>query len=58
MSEQAADQLESMGSAPWGEPEQVADVIAFLAGRGAGYVTGQVLTADGGLSTTRPQERP
>ncbi|WP_428966737.1 SDR family NAD(P)-dependent oxidoreductase [Micromonospora fluostatini] len=32
-----------------GEPEEVADVIRFLAGDGARYVTGQVLGVDGGL---------
>lgn len=30
-------------------PEDVADVVVFLAGRQAGYVTGQVLSVDGGL---------
>jgi 3-oxoacyl-[acyl-carrier protein] reductase len=32
-----------------GTPEEVADVIRFLAGDGARYVTGQVLGVDGGL---------
>jgi 3-oxoacyl-[acyl-carrier protein] reductase len=32
-----------------GAPEEVADVIRFLAGDGARYVTGQVLGVDGGL---------
>ncbi len=37
-----------MGS--FGSPEDVAAVVAFLAGDDAGYVTGQVIGIDGGLS--------
>jgi 3-oxoacyl-[acyl-carrier protein] reductase len=33
-----------------GKPEDVAHVALFLAGPGAAYVTGQVITVDGGLS--------
>ncbi|MBL0372551.1 SDR family oxidoreductase [Rhizobium sp. KVB221] len=36
-----------------GAPEEIADVIAFLASHGARYMTGQVLVVDGGLLVGR-----
>ena len=34
----------------FGEPEEVAEVVAFLAGERAGYVTGQTIAVDGGMT--------
>ena len=33
----------------FGAPEDVAEAVLFLCGQGAGYITGQVLTIDGGM---------
>jgi len=32
-----------------GKPEDIAEAVLFLAGAGARYITGQVLTVDGGM---------
>ena len=32
-----------------GQPEEIAEAVAFLAGEGAGYITGMVLQVDGGM---------
>lgn len=34
----------------WGEPHEVAEAIAFLAGDASSYITGQTIVIDGGLS--------
>jgi 3-oxoacyl-[acyl-carrier protein] reductase len=49
--ENVKDQIRSqvpMGR--FGEPEEVAQVVAFLAGEPAGYVTGQTIAVDGGMT--------
>ncbi len=33
----------------FGEPEEIAEVVAFLAGERAAYVTGQTIAVDGGM---------
>jgi 3-oxoacyl-[acyl-carrier protein] reductase len=41
-----------MGQVPmgrFGKPREIAEVVAFLAGDGAGYVTGQTISVDGGM---------
>ena len=51
LSEEIKDQIK--GQVPAGrfaEAEEVAEVVAFLAGEGAGYITGQTVAVDGGMT--------
>ncbi len=43
--------LEMIPAGRFGTPEDVADVVVFLASDGARYITGQVLNVDGGFVT-------
>ncbi len=40
---------EEIPASRFGTPEEIADVISFLAGKGSDYITAQVIVADGGL---------
>jgi 3-oxoacyl-[acyl-carrier protein] reductase len=42
--------LSRIPMARWGDPQEIAGVVLFLASPLAAYVTGQVITADGGLT--------
>jgi 3-oxoacyl-[acyl-carrier protein] reductase len=52
MSEDSFDQAAVMRLVPMqrvGTPAEVADLVGFLAGEGAGYITGQVVSINGGM---------
>lgn len=42
--------LESIPFKTMGKPEDIANMVAFLAGDQAGYITGQVICVDGGMA--------
>ena len=51
LSEEIKDQiLAKVPVGRFGEAAEVAEVVAFLAGEGAGYVTGQTVAVDGGMT--------
>lgn len=41
--------LDQVPMSRFGEPEEIAEVVAFLAGDSAAYVTGQTIAVDGGM---------
>lgn len=50
LTDKVKDQI--LGQVPmgrFGEPEEISEVVAFLVGEGAGYLTGQTITVDGGM---------
>ena len=48
-SAEAVDRItEAIPLKRWGKPEEVADAVAFLVSEHAAYITGEVLTVDGG----------
>ena len=44
-----ASSLKNIPLARWGEPEDIGHAACFLASEKAGYITGQMITVDGGL---------
>lgn len=58
----ATDHERAMGAATpvgrSGTPDEVAYTIAFLAGEGASYITGQLITVDGANSISEERGRP
>ncbi len=45
--------MDQMPMGRFGEPAEIAELVAFLAGERAGYITGQDIAVDGGISLTR-----
>lgn len=50
LDESVKDQIRAqVPSGRMGEPEEIADAVAFLVGEGASYLTGQTISVDGGM---------
>src|SRR5262252_3724013 len=48
-SDEAVDRITAMiPNGRWGRPEEVADAVAFLCAPGSNFITGEILTIDGG----------
>jgi NAD(P)-dependent dehydrogenase (short-subunit alcohol dehydrogenase family) len=45
---EAVDRITATPAKRWGTPEEVADAVAFLAAPQSGFITGEILTIDGG----------
>ncbi len=51
LSEKVKDQIrDQVPAGRFGEPEEVAEVVALLVGEASGYVTGQTIAVDGGMT--------
>jgi 3-oxoacyl-[acyl-carrier protein] reductase len=49
--ENAKEQIrEQVPAGRFGEPQEIAEVVAFLVSEEAGYVTGQTIAVDGGMT--------
>ena len=49
MEEVAAESVSAIPEGRLGKPEEYGDVVAFLASKQAGYITGSVIRVDGGM---------
>jgi len=57
MIETAPDFFKDIPVLRYGEPEDIAELVAFLASSKAGYITGQTIVVDGGASLAHPMNQ-